>query len=117
MLLKLRAGLLICSMGLLLPLSNLSQVKTLGIQLENYDYPFPVKFFDLHIQKQDLKMAYMDVQPASPNGKSVMLFHGKNFNGAYWKQTAQALLEKGYRVIIPDQVGFGKSSKPACFQY
>lgn len=114
---KFRAGLLICSMGMLLPLAALSQVKTLGIQLVNYDYPFPVKFLDLHIQKQDLKMAYMDVQPANANGKTVMLFHGKNFNGAYWKQTARALLQKGYRVIIPDQVGFGKSSKPACFQY
>jgi pimeloyl-ACP methyl ester carboxylesterase len=63
-------------------------------------------------------MAYMDVQPAKPNGKSIVLLHGKNFNGAYWEETATRLAaQEGFRVIIPDQIGFGKSSKPASFQY
>ena len=34
---------------------------------------------------QDAKMAFMDVKPATPNGQSVILFHGKNFTGFYWK--------------------------------
>ena len=59
----------------------------------------------------------MDVQPTKPNGKTVVLLHGKNFCGAYWDSTAADLSNNGYRVIIPDQIGFGKSSKPACFQY
>ena len=59
----------------------------------------------------------MDVKSKSPNGKTVVLLHGKNFNGAYWEETAQALLESGFRVIIPDQIGFGKSSKPVRYQY
>ena len=46
-----------------------------------------------------------------------MLIHGKNFNGAYWKTTIKALTKEGYRVIVPDQIGFGKSSKPANFHY
>lgn len=91
--------------------------KALGLCLENYDYPFPVQYISLTIQHQPLKMAYMDVRPAQPNGKTVLLLHGKNFNGAYWRQTAQALSDKGFRVVIPDQVGFGKSSKPAAIQY
>ena len=62
-------------------------------------------------------MAFMDVKPVSPNGQVVMLLHGKNFNGAYWGQTAKRLAENGFRVIIPDQIGFGKSSKPAHIQY
>jgi pimeloyl-ACP methyl ester carboxylesterase len=62
-------------------------------------------------------MAYMDVQPENYNGKNVMLFHGKNFNGAYWETTIEALTSEGYRVIVPDQIGFGKSSKPDHFQY
>jgi pimeloyl-ACP methyl ester carboxylesterase len=63
-------------------------------------------------------MAYMDVQPAKPNGKSIVLLHGKNFNGAYWEETANRLAaEEGFRVIIPDQLGFGKSSKPESYQY
>ncbi|MEP7229718.1 MAG: alpha/beta fold hydrolase [Ginsengibacter sp.] len=75
-------------------------------------YLYPVHFTNLHIEKQDAKMAYMDVKPDHPNKKSVILFHGKNFNGYYWKDVIKALTEKGYRVIVPDQVGWGRSDKP-----
>ncbi|SKB83136.1 alpha/beta fold hydrolase [Dyadobacter psychrophilus] len=92
-------------------------LRNLDINLENYDYPFPVSFLEFESQGEPLRMAYMDIKPAKANGKSIMLLHGKNFNGAYWEQTAKALSDKGYRVIIPDQIGFGKSSKPAHFQY
>jgi pimeloyl-ACP methyl ester carboxylesterase len=85
--------------------------------LTNYQYPYAVQFIALKIQGEDLKMAYMDVKPSHANGHVVMLLHGKNFNGAYWGQTAKLLAENGYRVIIPDQIGFGKSSKPHHVQY
>lgn len=93
------------------------QIDPIGINLEGYDYAYPVHFITLHIQGETLKEAYMDVQPESPNGKAVLLLHGKNFNGNYWKDVAAALAGKGYRVIIPDQIGFGKSSKPQHIQY
>jgi pimeloyl-ACP methyl ester carboxylesterase len=71
----------------------------------------------LQVQRQDLEMAYMDVRPENYNGKNIVLMHGKNFNGAYWKTTIEALSQKGFRVIVPDQIGFGKSSKPEHFHY
>jgi pimeloyl-ACP methyl ester carboxylesterase len=92
-------------------------LRNLDIDLTNYQYPFPVSYIEFESQGEKLKMAYMDVKPEKPNGKSIMLLHGKNFNGAYWEQTAKALTSKGYRVIIPDQIGFGKSTKPIHFQY
>jgi len=85
--------------------------------LENISYPFSVEYFALNIQGEALKMAYMDVKPQNPNGKTVVLLHGKNFCGAYWEKTAKDLSKQGYRVIIPDQIGFGKSSKPENIQY
>ncbi|MGM0620570.1 MAG: alpha/beta fold hydrolase [Bacteroidota bacterium] len=94
-----------------------NDLKWLDIMLVNYDYPFPAKHLEINVQQQDLKMAYMDVKPENHNGENVMLLHGKNFNGAYWESTAKALTERGYRVIIPDQIGFGKSSKPSTFHY
>src|ERR1700733_10254526 len=92
-------------------------IKALDIDLSDYQYPYPVQFISVTIQGEDLKMAYMDVKPSKANGHVVMLLHGKNFNGAYWGQTAKVLAENGYRVIIPDQIGFGKSSKPHHIQY
>ena len=102
---------------LLLPLFSQAQVKPMDIDLKGLEYPFPVKYIRLDIQKQQYQMAFMDLEPAKSNGKAIVLFYGKNFSGVYWKQTAEALLEAGYRVVMPDQIGFGKSSKPQWFQY
>ncbi len=84
----------------------------LGIAMESYPYPYPVEFLELQIQNQPVKMAFMDIKPEKANGKVVMLLHGKNFFGAYWKETIAFLSTHGYRVIVPDLPGFGKSSKP-----
>lgn len=86
----------------------------LGVALEGYSYPYPVKFFPLKIDGQDLRMAYMDVAPPNetPVRGTVVLLHGKNFFGAYWKETIAVLNKAGFRAIVPDQIGFGKSSKP-----
>lgn len=62
-------------------------------------------------------MAYMDVKPEEPNGETVLLLHGKNFSGAYWEETAKRLSADGYRVVMPDQIGFGKSSKPDHYHF
>lgn len=85
---------------------------TLSITLESVNYAYPIKYLNIQAEGQDLKMAYMDVaSTVAPNGRTVMLFHGKNFGGYYWTNVIQALSNAGFRVIIPDQIGFGKSSK------
>lgn len=85
-------------------------------QLSNYKYDFDVHFFDIQSQQQSLKMAYIYLPPKA--GKPVVtLMHGKNFNAHYWTSTAQLLQERGFGVLIPDQIGFGKSSKPTDYQY
>jgi len=74
---------------------------------------YPVEFFPLQIERQDLRMAYRDVKPtAAANGKTVLLLHGKNFSGFYWERVTTLLASRGYRVIAPDQIGFGASSRP-----
>jgi pimeloyl-ACP methyl ester carboxylesterase len=85
----------------------------LGIALESYPYPYPVQFLSLVNDGQPLRLAYMDVRPeGAGNGRTVVLLHGKNFYGSYWLNTIKALSAAGYRVLVPDQVGFGKSAKP-----
>lgn len=91
-----------------------------ALRLEEFPYPFPVEIFPITSQRQSLEMAYMDVAPQSGNrsvGETVVLLHGKNFSGAYWEEAARALSAGGYRVIIPEQIGFGKSSKPESYQF
>lgn len=86
---------------------------TLSITLENVQYAYPVKYFPVSVDGQDVRMAYMDVAPTQmANGRTVVLFHGKNFGGYYWSGVIKALTARGFRVIVPDQIGFGKSSKP-----
>lgn len=93
------------------------QLHWLDVMLNNYDYPYKVAHITLKTQEQEMQMGYMDVKPETPNGKTIMLLHGKNFNGAYFKTTIQALSAEGYRVVVPDQIGFGTSSKPNHYHY
>src|SRR5262249_31495971 len=86
-------------------------------RLTQYALPVPVQMVAIETAGQTLEMAFMDVPAAHPNGRTVVLLHGKNFSGAYWAPTIRALNGAGYRVIAPDQIGFGKSSKPEGFEY
>jgi pimeloyl-ACP methyl ester carboxylesterase len=82
-----------------------------------FPYPFPVGYFAFTSQRQSLRMAYLDVAPEQPNGRTVVLLHGKNFHAGTWATTIASLRRAGFRVIAPDQLGFGKSSKPEHYQF
>jgi pimeloyl-ACP methyl ester carboxylesterase len=88
-----------------------------GPELQGFNYPAPVERFEFTSQGVQLQMAYMDIKPAKPNGRTAVLLHGKNFCAATWDATIQRLSDAGYRVIAPDQIGFCKSSKPEHYQY
>lgn len=108
-----RFFLLIIALVIILNIAKAQKLDTLSITLENVKYPYAVKYFPIHTEGQDIRMAYMDVAPTStPNGRTVILFHGKNFGGYYWGNVIKALTTNGFRVVVPDQIGFGKSSKP-----
>lgn len=98
-------------------MNSQSNLKLLDIQLANYDYGYTSKTLTFESQNQTLEMSYIYEKPDNFNGQHVMLLHGKNFNGAYWQTTIQALLKEGFAVVVPDQIGFGKSTKPLHFQY
>src|SRR5437879_12968559 len=83
-----------------------------GIALEGFAYPYPVHLLPLVNDGEQVRMAYMDVAPAQPNGRTVVLLHGRNFPSSYWAPVIKMLSEAGFRVVVPDQIGCGKSSKP-----
>src|ERR1700727_1782374 len=90
-----------------------ASLPALGICLEEYAYPYPVQFLQLTSDLQPVAMAYMDIRPtAAANGQTVVLFHGKAFGCYYFHNVIEALTGAGYRVVAPDQIGWGESPKP-----
>ncbi len=89
-----------------------------GPELQGFAYPYSLHHYAFTSQGEPLQMAYMDVAPAGPaNGRTAVLMHGKNFCGATWEHQIASLSGAGWRVIVPDQVGFCASTKPAHYQY
>ena len=111
----------LCFVALSLALSSLAAAAeegpAYGPELEGFDYPLPVQRFVFQSQRQQVQMAYLDAQPDRSNGRTIVLLHGKNFCAATWEGTMRFLQSQGFRVIVPDQIGFCKSSKPAAYQY
>jgi pimeloyl-ACP methyl ester carboxylesterase len=103
---------LLLAIALILPVLGWA-AEPLGIDLEGYPYPFPVAFLPLTVAHHPVRMAYMDVAPTgTPDRHTALLLHGRNFPASYWEPVIRALTGAGFRVIAPDQIGFGKSSKP-----
>ena len=69
-------------------------------------YPFHSKFANVN----GWRMHYIDEGP--PNAPPVLMLHGNPTWGYLWRDTIPPLLRAGYRVIVPDQVGFGLSEHP-----
>ena len=95
------------------PVATPTDVKPGSITCEDVAYPFPTSYLPLTLYGQDVRMAYMDVPPlGQPNGHIVVLLHGNNFAGFYFGGPIDALRKEGFRVVVPDQIGYGRSSKP-----
>ncbi|MFN3163863.1 MAG: alpha/beta fold hydrolase [Pseudohongiellaceae bacterium] len=84
-----------------------------SINLEEIEYPYPVSYMNFTVYGEDVRLAYMDIAPAGrANGRTVIFHHGGLYYGWYWAAQAEALADAGYRVIVKDRLGWGKSSKP-----
>ena len=55
-----------------------------------------------------MRLAYID----EGEGEPVFLMHGEPTWGFLWRKVMGPLLDAGYRCIVPDLPGFGRSDKP-----
>lgn len=95
------------------PVPTPTDVKPGSINCEDCPYPYPSSYLNIRVYSQDVRISYMDVAPqGTANGHSVLLLHGNNFGGFYFKAIIDGLTREGFRVIVPDQIGYGRSSKP-----
>jgi len=69
-------------------------------------YPYRSRFVTVNGRR----MHYVDEGP--PDAPPMLLLHGNPAWGYLWRDTVPPLLAAGYRVVVPDQIGFGLSEKP-----
>lgn len=70
-------------------------------------YPFDPRY---HILADGLRLHYLDEGPreATP----VLMLHGEPSWSFLYRHMIGPVVERGYRVLAPDLIGFGKSDKP-----
>lgn len=61
------------------------------------------------------EVAYVELNPEGQ--QTVIFIHGLGSYLKFWRYQLDAFAAKGYRVIALDQLGYGKSDKPASFPY
>ena len=92
-----------------LALAPIPTVMTPIERFENLeDWPYVTQYVD--VAPYQLQMAYVDEGPA--DGEIVLLMHGNPGWGYEFRDMIQPLVNAGYRVIVPDLIGFGQSEKP-----
>lgn len=72
----------------------------------NGTWPFEPRWFE----SSGGQMHYIDEGPR--DGKPVIMVHGNPTWGYLYRNFVTPLAEAGYRVIVPDHLGFGRSEKP-----
>lgn len=61
------------------------------------------------------KLSYVELNEGG--AQTVVFLHGLGSYLKFWRSQLEATAAKGYRVVAIDQLGFGKSEKPAGFSY
>lgn len=74
---------------------------------------YPFKSHYLKVGKYN--MHYVD--EGDENAPVVLMVHGNPTWSFYYRNLAKEFIKKGFRVVIPDHIGFGLSDKPQFFEY
>ncbi len=67
-----------------------------------------------YFEHEGLRIAWVEAGPA--DGPAVWLQHGEPTWGFLWRKVAGPLVAAGFRCIMPDLVGFGRSDKPGALE-
>lgn len=86
---------------------NHSPVKAPDRHIANSDDP--TQFNHQFAQVNGIKMHYVD----EGKGPAIVLLHGFPLSWYSWRNQVPALVDAGYRVIVPSQRGYGQTESPA----
>jgi haloalkane dehalogenase len=72
------------------------------------DFPWPPSWFEV---EPGLTMAYIDAGPRDA-AETLLLLHGEPMWGYLYRKMIPVFERAGFRVVVPDLIGFGRSDKP-----
>ena len=74
------------------------------------DYPYEPRYADI----DGLRMAYVMAEPEGndDDAATILLLHGEPTWGYLYRKMIPPLVAAGYRALVPDLIGFGRSDKP-----
>ncbi len=76
------------------------------------DFPFTPHYAEIDdLDGGSLRVHYLDEGPTDAG--PILLLHGEPSWAYLYRHMIPPLVEAGHRVVVPDQVGFGRSDKPA----
>ena len=86
--------------------------RTPDARFENLeDYSFEPNYLSVDdTEGGELRLHYLDEGPA--DGPVVLLMHGQPAWSYLYRHMIPLLLAEGFRVVVPDLIGFGRSDKP-----
>lgn len=89
--------------------TSLSQSRARNVApLSQINADDPVMFNHCFAEVNGIRLHYVD----EGQGPLVILLHGFPYLWFMWRRQIVALAEAGYRVVVPDQRGFGQSDRP-----
>lgn len=71
------------------------------------DWPFEPRY---HMVAPNLRLHYVDEGPR--NAPVILMMHGEPTWGYLYRHMISPMVAAGYRVVVPDLIGFGRSDKP-----
>ena len=91
--------------------------RTFDPELSGYKYPREVRFFEFRDQDKIFAWRTWTRSRRAVATRKRCSCCTVRTSPAYWGPTIRELLKRGLRVVAPDQIGFGKSSKPHGYQF
>ncbi len=88
-------------------------LRTPEICFENLDdFPFVPNYLNIiDSNGTNMRMHYID--EGDPDGEIILCVHGQPVWSYSFRKMVRPLAEAGFRVVVPDLVGFGRSDKPS----
>ena len=77
------------------------------------DYPFKPHYLEIRDQFEDASIRIHTIDEGNADSQPVLMLHGEPTWSYLYRKMVAPFVEGGYRVLVPDLPGFGKSDKPS----